>query len=147
MESKARLLGHPIHPMLIVFPLGLLTTAIIFDLLYLATGNGRLTDVSFYMIAAGIIGGLLAAAFGLIDWLAIPSGTRAKTVGLWHGLGNVIVTVLFIASWWLRRESPANPVGLALACSFVGGALALITAGLVVSWSTGSESASTRGQM
>jgi len=79
------------------------------------------------MIAAGIIGGLLAAAFGLIDWLAIPSGTRAKTVGLWHGLGNVVVTVLFIASWWLRRESPANPVALALACSFVGGALALIT--------------------
>jgi hypothetical protein len=34
------------------------------------------------MIASGIIGGLIAAAFGLIDWLGIPEGTRAKYIGL-----------------------------------------------------------------
>ena len=78
MESKAKLLGHPIHPMLIVFPLGLLATAVAFDIVALSTGDASWFGISFWMIAAGIIGGLLAAIFGLVDWWAIPSGTRAK---------------------------------------------------------------------
>jgi uncharacterized membrane protein len=69
MESKAKLFGHPIHPMLVVFPLGLLVTSLIFDVLRLATGNGELAVVSFWCIAGGIVGGLLAAVFGLWDWL------------------------------------------------------------------------------
>lgn len=79
--------------MVIVFPLGLLATAAIFDAIWLATGNGKWTTVSFYMIAAGIIGGLVAAVPGLIDYLAIPDRTRAKTIGLWHGVGNVVIVV------------------------------------------------------
>ena len=90
MESKAKLLGHPIHPMLIVFPLGLLSMAVIFDLIALSTANGYWAGIAYYLIAAGVIGGLVAALFGLIDWLAIPGGTRAKSIGLWHGLGNVV---------------------------------------------------------
>src|SRR3954454_15739137 len=43
----------------------------------------------------GIVGGLIAAVFGLIDWLAIPAGTRAKAIGAWHGGGNVLVVLLF----------------------------------------------------
>jgi uncharacterized membrane protein len=79
MESKAKIMGHPI---LIPFPLGLLSTSVVFDLVYLLTGNGKWSEISFWMIAAGVIGGLAAAVFGLIDWLAIPSGTRAKAVGI-----------------------------------------------------------------
>jgi uncharacterized membrane protein len=127
MESRAKLFGHPIHPMLIVFPLGLLATAVIFDIIQLVRHTGQWTLVAFYMIAAGVIGGLIAAVFGLIDWLAVPSGTRAKRVGLWHGLGNVVVVVLFIVSWLLRKGSPATPSTLAYLCSFAGVALALIT--------------------
>src|SRR5438270_5825223 len=102
MESKVKLVGLPIHPMLIVFPLGLLATAVIFDILHLASGDGLWTQVSFAIIAVGVIGGLLAALFGLIDWLAIPADTRAKRIGLWHGAGNVIVVALFAVSWLLR---------------------------------------------
>ena len=68
MESKVKILGHPVHPMLIVFPVGLFTTAVIFDILYLVNDNPFFPTASFYMIAAGVIGGLLAAIFGLIDW-------------------------------------------------------------------------------
>ena len=68
VRAKATFLGHPIHPMLIVFPLGLLTVAAIFDIIYVATHNGHWADVSYWMIAAGTIGGLIAAVFGLIDW-------------------------------------------------------------------------------
>ena len=127
MESKAKLLGHPVHPMLIVFPLGLLATAVIFDVIALTTGNGAWSGMAFYLIAAGVIGGLAAAVFGLIDWLAIPPGTRAKAIGLWHGVGNVVVVALFAVSWFLRRGSPNAPATLALILSFVGVVLALVT--------------------
>jgi uncharacterized membrane protein len=125
MESKAKLLGHPIHPMLIVFPLGLLATAVAFDIVGLAKSDVSWFGISYWMIAAGIIGGLLAAVFGLIDWWAIPAGTRAKNIGLMHGGVNVLVVLLFIGSWLLRNSAPQNPSSTALALSFIALALAL----------------------
>jgi uncharacterized membrane protein len=102
MESKAKLFGHPIHPMLIVLPLGLFLMAVFSDIAYLATGNPTFAIVSYWDIGAGIVGGLLAAIFGFIDWWAIPAGTRAKSIGLYHGIGNVIVVVLFLISCLMR---------------------------------------------
>jgi uncharacterized membrane protein len=122
-----KFLGHPIHQMLIVFPLGLLATAVIFDFVYLASGSAVMATVAYWMLVAGIIGGLIAAPFGWIDWFGIPRGTRAKSVGLWHGGGNVLVMILFIASWLLRRDLPEAPGALAFVLSICGAALALIT--------------------
>jgi uncharacterized membrane protein len=131
MESRAKLAGHAIHPMLITLPLGLLGTAVVFDILRLIGNNTGFATASFYMIAAGIIGGLLAAVFGLIDWLAIPAGTRAKRVGLWHGVGNVVVVVLFALSWLLRRgQADYQPQGVAFWLGLVAVLLALATAWL-----------------
>ncbi len=128
MESKAKLFGHPIHPMLIVFPLGLLVMSLIFDLVRAATGDADFSIAAYWCIAAGIIGGLLAAVFGLVDWLAIPSGTRAKRVGVLHGAGNVVVVLLFAVSFLLRaRAGGWDPTVPALICSFVGFGLAGIT--------------------
>jgi uncharacterized membrane protein len=127
MESRVKAFGHPIHPMLIPFPLGLLATAVIFDIIQLVSGKGIFSETAFYMIAAGIVGGLAAAVFGLIDWLAIPSGTRAKSVGIMHGGGNVVVVVLFALSWLLRYGDRPHPGALALILSFAGVALAGIT--------------------
>ena len=75
MEARAKLFGHPIHQMLIVFPLGVLGMSLFFDLIGLATNRPGLLQASFYMIAAGIITGLVAAVFGLIDFLGIPAGS------------------------------------------------------------------------
>ena len=125
MESKAKLFGHAIHPILIVYPLGLLSTAVIFDIIYLVTGDTRWTTVSFWMIAAGLIGGLLAALFGLIDFLNIPNNTRAKRVGLLHGLTNLFVVILFAVSFYLRTGLEVPPT-LALVLSFVGVGAALL---------------------
>lgn len=130
MESKAKLFGHPIHQMLVVFPVGLLATSVVFDAIYLGTGNPLMAMVAFWMMAAGIVGGLLAAPFGLIDWLAIPQHTRAKSVGAMHGLGNVVVLLLFGASWLLRRSAPEDPAALASVLSFAGGGVAMVTAWL-----------------
>src|SRR5918997_895614 len=129
MESRAKLFGHAIHPILIVYPLGLLSAAVIFDVIYLLTANPTWTTVSFWMIAAGLVGGLLAAVFGLIDYLKIPAGTRASRIGLLHGLVNLGVMILFAASWLLRRNSPEVPSVTAFALSFAG-----VAAGLLGGW-------------
>ena len=132
METKFKLLGHPVHPMLIVFPLGLFSTAVIFDLLYLVTGNEDLAIFSFWAIAAGVIGAIAAAVFGTWDYLAIPENTRAKRIGLMHGGGNVVFTALFAISWLMRRDDatylPDNPLPLILA--LIGAGLGLFTAWL-----------------
>lgn len=134
MESKAKALGHPLHQMLVPFPFGLLASSVIFDVIYLIWGNATMLTVSYWMIVAGIIGGLIAAPFGLIDYLAIPAGTRAKSVGFIHGVGNVVVLLLFAGSCCLRYSSTQfSPTGVqapdipALVLSFVGFALAGVT--------------------
>jgi uncharacterized membrane protein len=91
------------------------------------TGGARWAEVSFWMICAGVIAGLVAAPFGFIDWLGIPGGTRAKRIGLLHGAGNVVVVVLFAASWLMRRDNVTFPETFALVLSFAGAGLALMT--------------------
>ena len=131
MESRARAFGHPIHPMLIVFPLGLLAISVIFDILYYITGNVGLATAAFWNIIAGIVLGLVAAVFGLWDWLAIPADTRAKRIGLLHGGGNVVVVALFFISWLLRLGTVDHrPNGFGFALQVIAVILALFTAWL-----------------
>jgi uncharacterized membrane protein len=131
MESKIKLLGHPIHPMLIVLPLGLLTAAVVFDIVYLVTDDHVFRSIAFWNMGLGVLGGLLAGLFGLVDWVNIPSQSRAKRIGLLHGGGNVVVTALFAASWVLRLNGAGyDPGVLGYVLSFVGLALAVVTAWL-----------------
>jgi uncharacterized membrane protein len=130
MESRAKALGHSIHAMLIAFPVGLFVTGVIFDIVHLVSSGGQWAMISYWMIIAGIVGGLAAAVFGLIDYTKIPAATRAQRVGRIHGIGNVIVVVLFVVSVWLRHDTPEQPPMAALVFSFAGVALAAITAWL-----------------
>src|SRR5262245_66170876 len=86
----AKILGHQVHPMLVVFPLGLLAMSLIFDGIYLVTDNPVFSSTAYWDILAGVIGGLLAAVFGFWDWLTIPPRTRAKRIGALHGVLNVV---------------------------------------------------------
>jgi uncharacterized membrane protein len=130
MEAKAKLFGHSIHQMLIVFPLGLLGMGVIFDLIHFSTDDATFAAVAYWMMIAGLAGGALAAPFGLIDWIGIPAGTRAKAVGAAHGIGNVIVLSLFLISVVMRSKAITTPEAVAYACSFAGLVLALGTAWL-----------------
>jgi uncharacterized membrane protein len=128
MESRVKLFGHPIHPMLVVLPLGLFIAAVVFDALYLWQGTPTFATVAYWNIAGGIIGGLLAAVFGLVDWLAIPFGTRAKRIGLLHGGSNVLVVAAFALAWWMRSNSvdtlPTTNVFVLELCALLLGAVA-----------------------
>ena len=143
MESRAKVMGHPIHPILVPFPIGLLTTSVIFDVVHLLAGGARWAEISFWMmIAVGVIGGLLAAVFGLTDWLGIPSGTRAsgtraKAIGLGHGLSNVSIVALFAVSWLLRSSASGDPGVLPIVVSFLGVGFVSLGATSGASWSSG----------
>jgi uncharacterized membrane protein len=130
MESKTKLFGHPVHPMLVVLPLGLFIGAVIVDTIDLYTGSSALAQVSFFNIMVGILGGLLAALFGFLDWRLVPLHTRAKQIGAWHGIGNVVVVLMFGVSWWLRREN-INYEATPLALAFSYGAILL---GVLTAW-------------
>ncbi|HWB41202.1 MAG TPA: DUF2231 domain-containing protein [Gemmatimonadales bacterium] len=127
MESRVKLAGHPVHQMLIVFPLGLLATAVVFDVIFLVTGNPAWTQAAYYMIGAGVVTGLAAAVPGSVDWLGIPRGTRARRIGLIHGVGNVIVVALFGLSWYLRLGNPTAPPTGAVVAGLLGAGLAVFT--------------------
>lgn len=133
--KPARLLGHQIHPMVIVFPLGLLAISVIFDLAYVASRNEAFSETAYWNIIAGVLGGLVAAVFGFWDWLTIPGGTRAKRIGAFHGVLNVVVVALFAANWMTRAGEPFHApttatmilslvaVGFALVAGWLGGEL------------------------
>ena len=93
MKTRAEFLGHPIHQMVIALPLGLLATAAAFDVISAASGNRRTARAGYYMQSAGLLTALGAAVPGAIDWWDIPQNTRAKKIGLLHGVGNLIVSI------------------------------------------------------
>ena len=127
MEARAKLFGHPIHQMLVVLPLGLLAGVVIFDVVYLLTGGLQWATISYWLIPAGVLSGLLAALFGVLDWTKIPRATRAKSVGTRHGIGNAIVVVLFLASWLLRGSAIDRPGLVAIVLALAGGGLSMVT--------------------
>ena len=129
MESKTKIFGHAAHQITVVFPLGLLATSVLFDLAAVA-GNRKAGQSAFAMLGSGLVGGAVSAPLGYNDWRFIPEGTRAREVGRWHGVGNLVVMALFGASWLLRRSKPEEPGRLAVSLSLLGAGLAMATAWL-----------------
>ncbi len=131
MESRLKVLGHPLHTILIVFPLGLFVTSVIFDVIRMISGNAFFAEVAFWMIGAGLIGGLFAGSAGLADYVAIPRGTRAARIASYHGIGNLFVLVAFAIGWVAR--SYAQPHGELSVFSFICSVVGLMLGG-VTAW-------------
>jgi uncharacterized membrane protein len=128
MDSHIKALGHPVHPMLVAFPLGLLTTAVIFDVVQKATDDVRYAETAFFLIVIGLAVGALAALAGLVDFVAIPAGTRAKRIGAVHGAGNALIVVLFMIALVLRIGADNHVAnGLVLGLQVVAIALSFVT--------------------
>jgi uncharacterized membrane protein len=108
MASKASIGGHPIHPMLIPFPIGLLVFSLVADLIYLWRGNPVWESyIAFYTLLGGIIGAAAAAIPGLIDWATLTDRSAVR-VANWHARVNITGLVIFINSFYLRTSSGAK---------------------------------------
>ncbi len=127
MESHAKFAGHPLHPILVTLPLGLLTASLFFDFKAKLKHQPSDAKIARALIGGGVLTGLLAGAVGLIDYRAIPGGTRAKSIGLTHALGNVLVLSLFGLSWKKRRPNETMPDTSAVVLSVLGASLAGLT--------------------
>jgi uncharacterized membrane protein len=112
--------------MFTAFPLGLLVTSLVFDILFLVSRNTGLAFASFALITGGVPAGVAAAVFGTVDLLAVPRGTRARSVGLWHAVTALAVLALFAGSWAARFLADQSPTAVAMAFSFGGVLLALL---------------------
>ena len=108
MESRVKLLGHPVHQMLVPVPAGLFIVGAILDIAGVFSSAAWIATVSYWNIGLGIISGLAAALFGWADWSKIPRDTRAKRVGLLHGIGNGIAVLLFALAFLMRSQEVQN---------------------------------------
>lgn len=110
MASPASIGGHPIHPMIIPFPIALWVFSFVADVIYLWRGNPVWKDwIAFYALLAGIIGAVVAAVPGLIDWLSLTNKAVVK-IANWHARLNVIALLIFAASFYLRTTSGSSLV-------------------------------------
>jgi uncharacterized membrane protein len=119
MASPASLGRHPIHPMLIPFPLALWFFSLVADVVYLWRGNPVWKDwIAFYALLGGIVGGVLAAVPGFVDWLSLKDREVVR-IANWHARLNVIALLIFVASFYLRTTGGAGLVGGSYTIPFV----------------------------
>ncbi len=98
MRSRASIASHPIHPMLVAFPIGLLVTSFIFDLIARWRDMPSLSAAAWYCIIAGLIAATIAAIPGLIDLFSVvPKHSSGRSRGYQHAILNGLMMVAFIA--------------------------------------------------
>jgi uncharacterized membrane protein len=121
MSSPASVKGHPLHPMLIVFPIGLWVFSLVADLVYhWDLGSYTWSVVAYYTMAGGIAGALLAAIPGLIDLLSMSDG-KAKRIGIAHMVVNLVVVALYVVNLYIRsRQGHDETIAVALSVVGVG---------------------------
>jgi uncharacterized membrane protein len=122
IPSKAVIAGHPIHPMLIPFPVAFLVGALVTDIIFMRTGDTFWSRTSLWLIGAGVVTALLAAVFGLTDFLS-RQRIRDHSIAWWHMGLNVTATAVSALNFYLRMgnvEQAVVPLGLALSAAVAG---------------------------
>src|SRR5205823_12740150 len=100
-RSTSSVAGHPIHPMLIPFPIAFFVATLGCDFAYWQTANTFWASASIWLLGAGLVMGALAAVAGLIDLLG-DARIRSLNSVWWHAGGNVIVVLIQLYSWFAR---------------------------------------------
>ena len=108
LPSTAAIAGHPIHPMIIPYPVAFLTTSLVTDIAAQRTGDPFWTRATHLLLGAGIATGLAAGLFGAIDYFTIRRA-REKPVGRLHVYGNVTALGLAAANLAMRGGDDDSP--------------------------------------
>lgn len=117
MRSRAHIKTHPLHPILVAFPIAFFTGTLVFDILAFARNDENLTNTAYYLLISGIAMALIAAVPGFIDFLhTVPPASSAKKRAAKHAVLNLCVVALFGSSLIYRTgiESPAPGVIITL---------------------------------
>lgn len=114
MQGKATVAGHPIHPILVTFPIGCFVAAVVCDIVSIWAGPVFWAPMSTWLLLFGILGALLAAFFGFVDYLTAPMTAHAKNVAAWHMTLNVAVIIIFGWACAVRFLDHTSPAGYAL---------------------------------
>jgi len=119
-HSTARIAGHPLHPMIIPFPIAFFVSALVTDIIYLSTSRPGFAEASMWLLGAGIATALLAAVFGFTDFLG-DRQIRQLRHAWWHMAGNLTAVVLEIINIALRASggAPAAIAGWGVALSVI----------------------------
>src|SRR5438045_3035993 len=100
-KSTAKIAGHPLHPMIIPFPIAFFVSVLATDLLYLNTGRAGFAEASMWLLGAGIATALLAAALGFADF-AGDHRIRSLRQSWLHMGGNLLAVALQAVNFYLR---------------------------------------------
>ncbi len=123
MQSKVRLFGHPVHPMLVPFPIAFFTSTLVCAIVYISTKNVFWFKIEFIANCAGLIMAVVAVLPGVVDWLVIPTRSDAKATGMKHMIANAVQVGLFGANAAINYSyynSPNPPVQSGLLISSFG---------------------------
>src|SRR5690554_3958889 len=114
--------GHPIHPMLIPFPIAFLVSALLTDLAYLFNRTNTFwADASFWLLGAGVVSGILAGLTGAIEAAKVRRA-RGLAITWIHGGANALALVAAAVNWAIRWEdhtAAASAVAIALSVCVV----------------------------
>jgi uncharacterized membrane protein/nitrite reductase/ring-hydroxylating ferredoxin subunit len=115
MKSRASVQSHPIHPMLIPFPIAFFTGTFVFHLWGWLANHPGIASAAYYINLAGIICAVVTAIPGLIDYLStVPPKSSAKTRAAKHGIFNTTVLILFTIAFFLRKSEEPNNILIVL---------------------------------
>jgi len=118
MATRASIGGHPIHPMLVTFPIGLWVTSFALDIWYYFERNPTWLLASKFMIAAGCLGAIAAAVAGIIDWTGLKD-RRVVRIANWHARLNIAALIVFTLSLYFRMQRGGSIVGHRLTIPFL----------------------------
>src|SRR5687768_3607449 len=113
MRSRVRVAGHPLHPMLVMFPTAVFPLLLVLDLVprFVETDAGYWA-AGFWLAAVGLLSAIAAAVPGFVDMRAIPDKTRAHRTAVWHAVVGISILVAYAAAVWTRLTMGVDGAGV-----------------------------------
>jgi uncharacterized membrane protein len=125
MQGKATIADHPMHPMFVGFPIGFFGAVLVSDIISIWGNPAFWPQVSLWLIAFGIGGALVAAAFGFVDYFTAPMTAAVKRTATTHMILNLTVVAFYAGAFYVRYVNPISTLGYVL--TYIGLALLVVS--------------------